>query len=305
MSGRAGEPEGRGSMAGSVIDARSERLSRPTSHGMPTSRELVRSALAHRVTTRAPYCIRVTKEFREAAEPQLGQPVYDYLDNDVACFSPPWWRWDGLAADWSAWDVPASMARVRGYGDYEPFADTIKRSKEKADKIVLVTVGGKGSFKLVTNTSILTVKHAATLAPGSNVSDSNAASAPGILTVDGLAQFSGQTVMFESGSTFAVQLHGTTAGTLHDQLSVIGTVGLGGTLAIELGYAAKKGQTFTIIANDSTDAVVGSFSNAGSLTATHGGQEYGFSVSRAGGTVNDVVLTVVSAPSSGPLITIL
>ncbi len=181
-------------------------------------------------------------------------------------------------------------------------SSTVANSYTVGDGTAAATLGGKGSFKLTTNASKLTVKNAATLAPGSNVSASNASSAPGILTVDGLAQTTGQTVMFESGSTFAVQLQGTTVGTQHDQLAVTGTVGLGGTLSIELGYAAQKGQTFTLIANDSTDAVVGAFSNAGSLTATYVGREYGFTVSNVGGTGNDVVLTVSSVPPRGTIL---
>jgi uroporphyrinogen decarboxylase len=107
-----------------------------------TSRELVKAAIAHLPTPRVPYCIRVTGEFLKAIEPQLGQPLDDYLDNDVDCFSPPWWGWQDLGADWKGFDVPTTPPRVRGYGSYEKFADDLKRAKDKADKYALVLVYG-------------------------------------------------------------------------------------------------------------------------------------------------------------------
>ncbi|HKQ36798.1 MAG TPA: hypothetical protein VJ063_01900, partial [Verrucomicrobiae bacterium] len=61
------------------------------------------------------------------------------------------------------------------------------------------------------------------------------------------------------GSIFRVRLNGTSAGTSYDQLQVNGTVTLGGSLEVTTGFLPAVGDTFTIIDNDGTDDVVGTF----------------------------------------------
>ena len=97
---------------------------------------------------------------------------------------------------------------------------------------------------------------------------------------------------FASGSTFSVELNGTTVGTQYDQLDVTGTVNLGGsTLSVATGFTAAPGDRFTIINNDGSDAVVGTFAGlAEGATFTAGSNT--FRISYVGGTNNnDVVLT--------------
>ncbi|HMF11147.1 MAG TPA: autotransporter-associated beta strand repeat-containing protein, partial [Gemmataceae bacterium] len=131
------------------------------------------------------------------------------------------------------------------------------------------TLGGDGKI------GSLTVKNGATLAPGTTTTQ--------ILSTG--------SVTFSAGSTFAVTLNGTTAGTNYDQLSVTGKVNLAGaTLNVNLGFTPAIGNAFTLIENDGTDAVVGTFAGLSEgATLVLGGMT--FQISYKGGTGNDVVLT--------------
>lgn len=103
-----------------------------------------------------------------------------------------------------------------------------------------------------------------------------------------------------SGSTYDFELGGTTACTEYDQIKVIGVVDLGsGTLNTILynGFKPQVGQSFTIIDNDSSDAVTGTFANL-SEGATFTVDGYVFKVTYKGGDGNDVVLTVQSLPGT-------
>jgi uncharacterized repeat protein (TIGR01451 family) len=140
------------------------------------------------------------------------------------------------------------------------------------------TLGGAGTMGAITST-----------ASGGTISVGSPASNPGILN-------SGNVNWSTGSPTLVVQLNGTTAGSGYDQLNVTGTVDLtGATLSASLGFTPVGGAQFTIINNDSTDAVVGTFSGlAERATVTLNG--INFTVSYVGGTGNDVVLTT-GAPS--------
>ena len=75
---------------------------------------------------------------------------------------------------------------------------------------------------------------------------------PGILRVDGPYS--------NAGGTLAVEIGGTTPGTGHDQLEVLGAITLGGTLQITAlaGFTPTQGQSFTIATGTS---VTGSFAD--------------------------------------------
>jgi len=126
----------------------------------------------------------------------------------------------------------------------------------------------------------------------------------------GVGILSSGNVNWSSGSPgFVVQLNGTTAGTGYDQLNVTGSVNLGSaTLSGTLGFSPPNGTSFTIINNDGSDAVIGTFAGLpeGSTVVLSG---QSFKVSYVGGTGNDVVLTVAApnltvnnavAPSASP-----
>lgn len=79
---------------------------------------------------------------------------------------------------------------------------------------------------------------------------------------------------------------------MHTQHSVDGTVDLGSaTLELTFGYAAQPGDSFLLVANDDVDPVIGTFAGlAEGATFTADGVMLG--ITYAGGTGNDVVLTV-------------
>jgi uncharacterized repeat protein (TIGR01451 family) len=135
------------------------------------------------------------------------------------------------------------------------------------------TLGGAGT---VSNT--VTVNAGGTLSPGSS---------PAILSTG--------SVSLTAGSTLTAELNGATVGAQYDQLRVNGGVSLGNaTLNVVPGFTPSPGQTFTIIANDLADAVVGTFSGLpeGSIFTAGSGR---FGVSYLGGTGNDVTLAAVAA----------
>lgn len=134
------------------------------------------------------------------------------------------------------------------------------------------TLGGTGTIS-----GGVTVQSGGTLAPGAS---------PGITNTGN--------VTLNSGSTFAAEINGTTVGTQYDQLNVTGTVSLGGAvLSLSGSLTPSVGNTFTIINNDSTDAVSGTFSGlAEGATVTFNGVP--MAISYVGGTGNDVVLTALS-----------
>jgi hypothetical protein len=95
-----------------------------------------------------------------------------------------------------------------------------------------------------------------------------------------------------AGGSLVAEIYGPDAVTQYDQLMVNGTVTLGGSLAATVTYPSAVGDSYTLIDNDGTDAVVGTFSGlAEGAVVALGGQPY--RISYVGGTGNDVVLTRV------------
>jgi hypothetical protein len=132
------------------------------------------------------------------------------------------------------------------------------------------TLGGTGS---VAGPTVV----AGTLAPG--------AANPGAVTTGNLS--------FAPGGAVAVKLNGTTAGSGFDQIDVNGTVNLNGAaLTVTPGFTAPAGSQYTIINNDGSDPVTGTFASGSTITATDGQV---FTINYAGGDGNDVVLTKVTA----------
>lgn len=102
-------------------------------------------------------------------------------------------------------------------------------------------------------------------------------------------------VILQSGSTFTVEVNNSTPGTGHDQLNVTGSVTINGaTLSPSGSITTVPGQVIVLIANDSTDAVLGTPGTFNGLpegaTVTIG--SVNFRISYAGGVGgNDVTLT--------------
>lgn len=100
--------------------------------------------------------------------------------------------------------------------------------------------------------------------------------------------------------TYKAELGGTTACSGYDQLKVAGTVDLtNGTLEASLynGFKPKAKDAFTIIDNDGSDAVTGTFKDLAE-GATFKLSGYVMKVTYKGGDGNDVVVTVMSVPNS-------
>ncbi len=102
------------------------------------------------------------------------------------------------------------------------------------------------------------------------------------------------------GGTFEAELGGATVCTEYDQQRVSGTVSLGSSTLSALLYGSfipASGNTFTIIDNDGSDAVTGTFKDLPQdATFTVGGVV--FKITYNGGDGNDVVLTVQSVPTT-------
>ena len=81
------------------------------------------------------------------------------------------------------------------------------------------------------------------------------------------------------------------------QVSVTGTVTLGGDLAIELGYKPAVGDKLVIIANDATDAPQGVLSGLPQDSVFADNHGNFFKISYKGGDGNDVELTALAPPA--------
>jgi fibronectin-binding autotransporter adhesin len=116
---------------------------------------------------------------------------------------------------------------------------------------------------------------------------------PGVLTSSNLT--------FTASGNLVVELTGPTAGVGgYDQMNVRGTNALANaTLTVIPAFTtpAAIGQTFTIINNDLTDPITGTFSGLpeGAGLSVNG---YSFKISYVGGTGNDVVLTLTNLPGA-------
>jgi len=138
-------------------------------------------------------------------------------------------------------------------------------------------LGGLG-----TTTGGVNIQSGGTVAPGNS---------PGILNTGNFSLLVGSTLEIEIGGTTP----GNTANN-HDQVNVTGTVNLAGSLtALKYNdFIPAAGNTFTIINNDGSDPVVGTFAglNEG---ATFTSDNVTYTVSYVGGNGNDVVLTALYA----------
>jgi autotransporter-associated beta strand protein len=172
------------------------------------------------------------------------------------------------------------------------------------------TLGGTGTVGLGagSNVSIASTGH---LAPGGIVASY---SVTGVLSVSGSQTGTPTagtgTVNLAGGSSFDMDLAGTTAGSDYDQLNLIGTIDLGGAaLNVNLTIPTSKGnpdftyqlgdnEFFTLIQNDGSDAILGTFAGLpeGATVLTDPNSGYKLFITYTGennalsGTGNDVVL---------------
>lgn len=151
--------------------------------------------------------------------------------------------------------------------------------------------------------SAVTVNAGATLLGlgkvGGLTANSGSAVSPGGTTQDILDSLGD--VALNAGSTLNIRLDGTTAGLNYDQLRVQGTVTLGGALNVTASFVPAVGDRFTLIDNDGSDDVVGTFAGLpeGAVLMLNGrpfkisyGERFGGPFGRD---VNDVTLEAVPA----------
>jgi len=140
----------------------------------------------------------------------------------------------------------------------------------------------KGTGTLEANTTVI-----GKLSPGAS---------PGLLTITG-------NLTLASNAVFEVELDGTTPGTLYDQVDVTGTVNISNSiLTLDVSFSPTTNDLFTIIVNDGSDAVLGTFQGLTEnafIDASSPGVDAFFRISYIGGTGNDVVLTAtIPEPSA-------
>ena len=105
-------------------------------------------------------------------------------------------------------------------------------------------------------------------------------------------------------SDLLITINGTTSGdgtgSTYSQLNVVGAVNLTGVdLLFDGTYVPVGGNTFTIVVNDGSDAIVGTFTGLaeGATLSNFRGSGLNATISYIGGSGNDVVITVISLPA--------
>ncbi len=168
---------------------------------------------------------------------------------------------------------------------------------EDSQPNTFVTVGKNQIYIINGVRGITTVQVGGTLKGTGTVGDLTVSGkvapglSPGCLTTGALS--------FLPTGVYEVEIGGTTACSGYDQMKVTGTVQVDGTLSVSTfgTFKPAKGQIYTVIDNDGSDAVVGTFASlAEGATFTSGG--YVYKISYVGGSGNDVTLTVMNVPAS-------
>jgi len=102
---------------------------------------MVKAAIGHQETERAPYCMTFTPDGEKRLQTLIGpRSAKDFVDNDVIQIWPPWWGWNDLGTEWREPEFPTSRERVTGVGSYEKFADTLKLLRDNSDKYILAMI---------------------------------------------------------------------------------------------------------------------------------------------------------------------
>jgi hypothetical protein len=158
-----------------------------------------------------------------------------------------------------------------------------------ASTLVRLTSGGAINF---TGGSINTGGGDLLLSPGTSVSVGLTKS------LNDLTLGATGTLSFATGSQLAIAINGTEVDTEYDQLNVVGRVDLTGVdLLLSGTYRASIGDSFVLVHNDGTDAVIGTFNGLEEgkvFVAGDGTNTAGYKITYQGGDGNDVVLTAIN-----------
>ena len=173
---------------------------------------------------------------------------------------------------------------------------TLSGTSNYASGVLIVEAGAVNITGALNNATSATIASGATFGGSGAFGGATTLQSGGKLGIDSAANtFTiDDNLVLSSGATYSVEIGGATAGTLYDQTIVNGTVTLtGATLSVTTLNSFVPGATdsFTIIANDGTDVIVGTFTGlAEGATVVAGGINY--VISYKGGTGNDVVLSM-------------
>ncbi|MBN1557288.1 MAG: hypothetical protein JW951_03995 [Lentisphaerae bacterium] len=106
-------------------------------------RQLVKDAIAHKVTERVPYCIQFTRHAREKLETDNSCHSSEaWIDNDIVLVSPPWWNWHNIGPEWQNMEPPGHAPGVTGTRSYPEFFEQIKLLRDHSDKYILACIYG-------------------------------------------------------------------------------------------------------------------------------------------------------------------
>jgi Ca2+-binding RTX toxin-like protein len=108
-------------------------------------------------------------------------------------------------------------------------------------------------------------------------------------------------ISLSGGSNVQVEINGPAAASQYGHLDVSGAMAINGaSLNVSLGYQPTAGTTFTIVNNDASDAVSGTFNGLAEgqiFSVATGPFTANFQITYQGGDGNDVVLTAVNPPT--------
>ncbi|MEO8146041.1 MAG: hypothetical protein ABI723_00325, partial [Bacteroidia bacterium] len=120
---------------------------------------------------------------------------------------------------------------------------------------------------------------------------------PNTSTTD-VSTTSNKSLSFGNNSKLNIEIDGITVNTQYQQLSVTGLINLSNATLTFTGstYLPVGGETFTIVNNDGSDVITGTFAGLpeGAVIGNFLGSSQSAQISYTGGTGNDVVLTVCS-----------
>jgi len=161
---------------------------------------------------------------------------------------------------------------------------------------VSVTGQGSGSAADIITQSAGAITSTSTTA-GITLNSTNNGTWPNTFGTD-VSTTATQKTTFGAGSKLNIDIDGLTVNTQYQQLGVIGMIDLNGAGLTFAGstFSPTVGNTFTIVDNDGTDPVIGTFNGLaqGASIPNFLGSGLSATITYVGGTGNDVVLTVVN-----------
>ena len=128
-----------------------------------TKRENVRAAIGHRQPERMPYLINLTLEGHKIYDRRLIERYADAkilkdlkygrinemeaaslaIGNCVHSFSPPWWNWRDVPAEYRlSHEPPYYLPNTVGVGNYEAFFEHLNYISENYDAYILISIYG-------------------------------------------------------------------------------------------------------------------------------------------------------------------